>query len=358
MENTRLVLAAIKENVDKPEFTDSEKEELWIRIDRFNRGFRRRKVSFFAAIASVAAAVALLFVLNPSWYSEERVKEIDYYALMESARQAGDTREDVGLILAGKTIYRLEGDSSEVEFGKGEGVRVNSVQVVQVDDEKTRRSAYNALFVPAGKRSTLTLSDGTKISVNSGSTVIFPTRFGDAKREIFVEGEAYFDVFRNDCLPFVVKTGKVDINVLGTQFNVMSLADDPTLEVVLVSGRVEVAGRNSCPAVLAPEEMYRYDVSTGEGSVSRVDVADHVAWIDGYYPFKSQSLDVVLTKIARYYGLDMEWSEKVSELTLSGKLDLRDDPAEVLSLLARAAPITVIERDGKYIIFVNSQESM
>ena len=345
--NARLILERIKSRVDGPELREEEKTELWSRIERVNnRGRLRRRSSLIAAVSSAAAVVALLLLLNLS-----RDKGADYTAMMESALQHQDTSGNVQLILSDNKSFNVEGKESKIEYEATGGIRINSVKIASAEGA-SRKPVYGTLIVPKGKRSSLTLADGTKIWVNSDSKVIYPTKFEGTDREIFVEGEVYLDVFHNELMPFTVKTGHLDVRVLGTQFNVLSLAGESYSEVVLIDGQVEVKAGDNPYEILVPGELYRYDTSTETGSVSKVEVADHVAWKDGYYPFGSQPLDVVLGKIARYYGLQIEWDENVSRLTCSGKLDLREGPAEVLSFLEEAAPITIREKDGTYFVKV------
>ncbi len=97
---------------------------------------------------------------------------------------------------------------------------VNSEQLQEsVTDEE---HSFNQLIVPNGKRSTLALEDGTKMWINAGSRVIYPNKFKKNKREIYVDGEVYMEVARDEERPFVVKTNMLDVQVLGTSFNVMA----------------------------------------------------------------------------------------------------------------------------------------
>jgi ferric-dicitrate binding protein FerR (iron transport regulator) len=333
---------------DGPELPEDEIKGLWDRIVKINKGRPRRRFSLVAAAASVAAAIALLLLLDIGGRGD---KGVDYQAMMESARILRERSDNIQLVLSAQERYLLEGKESEIEYDNA-NVRINSGTIAPLNSDGVRELPYNTLVVPAGKRARLALADGTKLWVNSESTVIYPTRFDGGNREIFVEGEAYLDVFRQELLPFVVKTGRVDVRVLGTRFNVLSHGDESFTEVVLVSGRVEVTAGGGDSAILAPDDLYRYDAATGESSVTKTDVTDHVAWKDGYYPFNSQPMDMILRKIARYYGMEIIWDDNVSALTCSGKLDLKDDPAEVFSLLAEAAPIVIHQKNGKYLVKV------
>ena len=119
----------------------------------------------------------------------------------------------------------------------------------------------------------------------------------------------------------------MDIKVLGTQFNVTAYDNEKDMQVVLVSGKVEIKSGNK------------------QGTVSRVDIDDYVAWKDGYYQFKQQSLEVILKKLSRYYGVLLYCGEDINEVSCSGKLDLKEDLEDVLSSLKKAIPIEIEKKN-------------
>ena len=107
---------------------------------------------------------------------------------------------------------------------------------------------YNELDIPIGSKSKITLSDGTQIWLNAGSTLKYPSKFSDKKREIFFEGEAFFDVSKDKNRPFIVRTSEINIRVLGTKFNVKSYPEDNIIEATLVSGSIEIETRRTVSA--------------------------------------------------------------------------------------------------------------
>lgn len=178
--------------------------------------------------------------------------------------------------------------------------------------------------------------------------MIYPTKFADNKREIFVEGEIYLDVVHDDDKPFIVKTKTMEVRDLGTQFNVTAYENGTSTDVVLVEGEVEVNIKGRKKSTLVPSQLLRYDYSNDKTYIQRVNTEDYVAWKDGYYSFKHQKMDVVLEKLCKYYGIKINWDDKVSQLTCSGKLDLKDDLDRVFQVLEQAAPIE-IKQTNEYI---------
>ena len=109
-------------------------------------------------------------------------------------------------------------------------------------------------------------------------------------------------VSRDEQKPFIVKTHQMDIKVLGTQFNVTAYENEANMQVVLVSGKVEV-NLDKCKNVLAPNQMFSYDSKIHKGKITTVDTDDYVAWKDGYYQFHQQPLKEIVKKLSRYYGV-------------------------------------------------------
>ena len=209
------------------------------------------------------------------------------------------------------------------------------------------------MIVPAGKRSSLELADGTKIWVNSSSTVIYPNLFTGDKREIYVEGEAYLEVAPDTERPFYVKTEQINVKVLGTRFNVCAYQEDSRQQVVLVSGKVEVETSDKQREELRPNELFDYDKQELKASITEVEATDYISWKDGYYQFNKQQLSLLFKRLSRYYATPIVWDEEVGSLTCSGKLDLTERLDDVLKNLKTAAPIEVAHDHGQIIISSN-----
>lgn len=337
----RNILYQIKRNTESPFLPEKEELDLWERINRVNRKYDSKRIVYFSLIGTVAAVLFTLFVLNKNIENQTQDKNADYLSIIESAKDAEDNSGNIQLLLSDNKKLNLHGKESEIEYEKEGEIRINSEKVQIADEDKKQEEALNTLIVPIGKRSNVTLADGTKIWVNSDTKVIYPIKFNANKREIFVEGEIYLDVNHNEDAPFVVKTRDSQITVLGTQFNVTAYANEPNMDIVLVDGKVEVELAGKGKNTLSPNELISYNKTTNKSEISRVNVSDYVAWKDGYYQFNKQTMDIVLNKISKYYGVKMVWDQQVGNLSCSGKLDLKDDLKEVFKLISKAAPIQI-----------------
>ena len=162
------------------------------------------------------------------------------------------------------------------------------------------------ISVPAGKSMDYTLADGTVIRLNSGARLTYPLAFAKDRREVYLDGEAYFDVVHNERHPFMVKTFASDIEVLGTEFNVNTYRD---VEVTLVSGAVRAERtEGSGQWTLAPGQQLA--VTDAGVQVERVNVEDYICWRQGTYIFKAETLEEIGRTVKRWYGKNIVFLDR------------------------------------------------
>ena len=222
----------------------------------------------------------------------------------------------------------------------------------QDDDEyyKTAKGGTTTLVVPYGKRSEITLSDGTKVWVNSGSVLRFPARFTGKTRDIFIDGEIYIEVTENAAKPFCVHASTFNVNVYGTSFNVRSYSGTPAT-VVLVEGSIALEtdrGRNSTSAKLSPGEMAILG-KRGVIGKKEVDTGRYTSWKDGYLMFLETPVAEVLKQVGQLYGFSFETEDypDIRNKRCTGKLVLSENPEDVLSTIAELSGTTYERNGGK-----------
>ena len=218
--------------------------------------------------------------------------------------------------------------------------------------ELANEVAMNQIIIPYGKRSEITLADGTHIWLNSGSQLSYPSRFKTNSREVYLAGEAFFDVTADASKPFYVVTRDFKIKVLGTKFNVSSYSEDRTVQTVLLKGKVS-AGKNKLFAEtvdLYPGERIVYDKAEDSLAKGKVDVQLYTSWINGYLIFDNEPTTEVFKKLERYYNQRIIASEGLIGNTFSGKLDLKDNIKDVLENISFASSVKVTEENGSFII--------
>lgn len=198
---------------------------------------------------------------------------------------------------------------------------------------------YNRLQTEAnGRIKTLTLSDGSKVILNAATTISYPAKFGD-KREVFLDGEAYFDIAQDTLKPFIVKLKQQDITVMGTTFNVESYSQDAYSCLTLLSGRVLLEayngeGETMSHIYLKPnQEAYTHN-ETGSVTIQDVDTSFATAWIRGVYKFKDEPLSSILGRLEKYYGVKIHLkNDKLKSIRYTGTFSLSQTIQEVLSII-------------------------
>ncbi len=175
-----------------------------------------------------------------------------------------------------------------------------------IPNDKKGQLATIQKVTQKGQKSTIILSDGTQIRLNSDSKIIFPEKFGREKREVLLEGEAFFDVSRDEKRPFIIKTKDLTTTVLGTSFNVKAFPQEIT-QVTVATGKVQVTSGKNQSAVksnlLVPGEQINYDPSSGQMHKNEVNIERFLAWKDGILNFEEIKLYEATKILERWYGV-------------------------------------------------------
>lgn len=193
----------------------------------------------------------------------------------------------------------------------------------------------NTLYVPAGQRAQLTLQDGTNVWLNAQSTLIYPSRFAANERKVTIIGEAYFDVAKNPKKPFVVNTQNVEIQVLGTEFNVCSYPNTNYIQTNLVEGSLRVSNEAIQKSVtLKPNDQLT--IKDGKMFLSKTSNADYFLWIDGIYTFDNEKLIDIIKKLELYYDITIKVEDpEIFDVRYTGKFRQRDGIEEILRIIQK-----------------------
>lgn len=246
-------------------------------------------------MAYVASVAALLFICLGTYYilsKSNLQKTTDVTAnIIDSLGHSGQ----IQIILDGKQAVGLDKNNAEIRVGEDGTVTVDEQLVVASRGEKI---SVNQIMVPYGKRSKIILPDGSLLWINSGSCISYASDFPE-NRKLNVQGEVYLDVRKDAKHPFVVKTNRLEVTVLGTSFNVTDYVKDTETAVVLVQGSVDVTVDNKEKKRLLPNQRLSKD--NGAVKVNEVDVYNYICWKDDAMNFDGQRLSDVLKSLSRYY---------------------------------------------------------
>lgn len=326
----------------------SRKELLGKRITHTINSAKRRNL----IIRISTAAVFLLLIGITTFLTMNKESEISVFARNnQSVPLSGNTR----LILSGKEEIQINSDQSKIAYAvNGKEIQIDSSRIQQVvEDDKM---VYNTVIVPYGKRTQITLSDNSSVWLNSGSKLIYPARFASEKREVYLEGEAIFEVSHNKQRPFMVITHDIEVKVLGTVFDVSAYTDDATSSTILESGSVELKYKSNSllshsKVKMMPGMMAVYDPLDKEVKQSQVNTKRYTSWREGYFIFERQSLGEILKKISRYYNVSIKLDDQsLADETFTGPLDLRNSATQVLEIISVMINAKVENVDNQIII--------
>jgi transmembrane sensor len=274
---------------------------------------------------SIAATMAILLAPLFWWYAKDKTEKGGSNPVV---RQAPSNQ--IRLTLGNGESINIEAESGKLK-GAEEQVALSGSSIVyqKEDAAKETLSGNNTLEVPFGKKTKVVLSDGTQIWINAGSKLTYPSQFGSSKREVSLEGEAFFEVAPQAQRPFIVHSGKLSVNVLGTEFNVNTFGS--SFQTALVSGKVKLqAGTKSL--VLLPGELGSYHDQSAGLSKKESNLREYTAWKDKEIYFDNGRLGDIASRLEREYDLSFSFeSPELKNLHFTVDMPRPDEVKAVLS---------------------------
>ena len=325
----------ILKSVQAQEKIDLQKS--WQRLDSSLVGRSRKGWWLFWTVGSVvAASVALLLMFVFPF-----TRQVEQPETLVS--QVGITPGGVKAVLQyedGKTID-LTSSSSRIVISDGLVLVNDSLKGLRFDqgELENRPMKYHTLTVPVGGEYHFTLADGTRVWVNSASEVRFPNCFSGERREIYVKGEVYLEVARDEKHPFIVYTGENEVRVLGTRFNLTAYPDEQKVITTLVEGSVEF--RNDQSSVrLKPGEQSVLNRDTNKLEKQKVDVSIYTSWVSGTYEYERSPLSDITRQLSRWYDVQFIYeSTEFSNHPFTGVVKRDQSLEEVLSIIEKTTNI-------------------
>ncbi len=294
----------------------------------------------YAAVALLFFSIgALLFYkqnqFNPEFYAQKLIETVPE----NSAKLIRANGEDI-LLTENKSILKYQADGKLV---------LNNDTLSEDQSKPINKSALNQLIIPYGKTSEIQLPDGTKVFLNAGSRLAYPEIFTGKTREVYLAGEAFFDVKHDQSHPFIVQVSDLQIKVLGTRFNISAYPADAVIETVLAEGKVSMeqnhAGWFDRATELVPNQLASFDRISKEINIKIVDTDNYTSWTAGILKFESTDLSRILKQIERFYNIRFQYSDPMlGSLRISGKLELNEDKDEICQRIARAASVKIVNK--------------
>lgn len=302
-----------------------ESQALFARIEKSANQNRQEKRLYL--FRYVAACAVVLLAMAGSWLLWGPVSSSDAL-IAHSVIGADSTCTEVTLIMDNSEAVQVE-DNALITYDSDVTVKnQRDEQTVLKKTNKDRdKEVMNTLVVPRGRRSSLVLADGSKVWVNSGSELRFPTIFDQQERVIEAKGEIYIEVVKN-ASPFYVKANGFTVKVLGTKFNISAYSDEESHSVVLVEGSVLVDTEDHEAIHLSPNQMLT--MADGKNNVEEVDVNNYISWKDGVLQFRDESMGYIFQRLGRYYNIPVKYTPAIAGRRSSGKLVLFDNMEQVI----------------------------
>ncbi|WP_319590053.1 FecR domain-containing protein [uncultured Draconibacterium sp.] len=311
---------------------------------------RTKRIQPILMLARYAAVAILFFSLGVVIFYKQNSLNHQFYSESFAEPAANNNAQ---LIRSDGENVIIEEEKSTIEY-KSDGQLIVNNNVLETKSPGTKtKNALNQLIIPHGKMTTLILPDGTKVTLNAGSKLVYPDHFSKAKREVFLIGEAFFDVFEDQKHPFVVQTTDINIEVLGTKFNLSAYAGENIYETVLAEGKVRIRQNQSSlfdeTIDLEPNQKATFNRTLRETKVKDVDVENYILWQEGIFKFDSSDLNRVTKKLERFYNIQIKYDDvMLGTLKISGKLDLQDNREKVLQRIATAASVKIKRKGENY----------
>ena len=303
-----------------------------------------RKFYYLAAAASLAIfmAIGLYFFNNnnQTYVSPTSVKKVVKQKAIDI--QPG-TNKAILTLSNGKKII-LDDSQNEVVINDGAiKVHKNAKGIIEYtlnrlgkeQNEKTEvQTGYNTIQTPIGGKFQLTLADGSKVWLNSASSLRFPVYFSGDNRTVELKGEAYFEVAKTQNKKFTVRSGNQTVEVLGTHFNINAYSDEPVITTTLIEGAIRVVELNTQKfQILKPGEQSKVH---NDIKIQKKDTQADIAWKDGYFYFENSSIETVMRQLGRWYGITARYESVLPQQHFEGAISTNLTLLEVLEILQKS----------------------
>lgn len=257
-----------------------------------------------------------------------------------------DEIEKDPLVVGGAEIAK-EGSSSAIVY-KGDAQLVNNF----VSQSSEIAVSMNTLTNPRGSDiTTIVLNDGSRVTLNAGSSIRYPTLFTGSTRRVSLIGEAYFEVAHNSSAPFIISLESgIEVKVLGTSFNISAYGDDSYSAVTLVEGSVELSQPNLKKGIrLVPNEQAIID-NANKIEVREINPKEYISWKENLFYFNDTSLESIMVALSRWYNIEYYFNnDTLKEMKFGAVISRRSNISEILNLIQKTGSLS-FEIDNKKII--------
>ena len=272
------------------------------RIGRFTR---------YAAAAIIIMATGLGFYFALPQTDKSAVKANNEFIQQDDIRPG---RDNAILTLADGSQINLDNvtNGNITSQGNTKVIKLDGLINYQVEGSIPAEVTYNTITTPRGGQYQLVLADGSKVWLNASSSLRFPTAFAGKDRNVELTGEGYFEIAHDAAKPFHVSVKGMEVEVLGTHFNINAYADEPSIKTTLLEGKVKITNTGTT-VILKPGQQAQVNSENKLAVIDNVDQEEAVAWKNGKFFFNGSNIYAVMRQLSRWYDVDVAYEGKISD---------------------------------------------
>lgn len=315
-------------------FSTVNKEAAWENLtNAINESPKQRSVSIVKYWKYIAAVlvVGFSYIVFYLAYKDKSLQmaKVETPVLTKDVLPGGN---NATLTLADGSVLVLK-DMANGTVNEANGIRISKKdgQIVYeiLNQEGSGEISYNTIRTPAGGQYHVVLPDGSKVWLNSESSLHFPTAFSGSERTVNLTGEGYFEITKNTHMPFVVQAPKTRVEVLGTHFNLMAYTNEGASKTTLLEGSVKV-GNGISNKIIVPGQQA---IAGDRIQVRNVDIDEAIAWKNGYFQFQSENLSSILRQLKRWYDVEVENEQLIPDKHFTAVISRNTSLSQVLRIL-------------------------
>lgn len=345
---------AIAENMQF--FSSVDKNKAWQNItSTINESSQQQPTTFGKYWRSIAAAM-IIGILSYGIFEYTRSDELSKLVSIDVPLQTNDVLpggNKATLTLADGSVVLLE-DMINGTVKEENGIRISKEdgQIVYeiIDQQRKEEIFYNTIHTPIGGQYNVVLPDGSRVWLNSESTLHFPTAFSGSYRTVDLTGEGYFEIAKNTEMPFVVQASKTRVEVLGTHFNLMAYGNEGPTKTTLLEGSVKVGNGIDSKTIMPGQQA----VTADRIQVINTDPDEAIAWKNGYFQFESENLQSIMRQLKRWYDVELEDEHNIPDKHFTAVISRNTTLSQVLKMLEMSGELK-FKVEGKKISIQENQ---
>jgi len=308
---------------------------------------RRKNIRYAAAAIIICMlSVSLYFLFKPQ--PARQISKTENIKTPANDVAPGGNKAILTLANGRSIILDSAANGTLTTQGNSKILKLNGMLSYNTLKNKSSEVLYNTISTPRGGQYELMLSDGSKVWLNAASSLRFPASFVGKERKVELLGEAYFEVAKNATMPFKVKVHGMEVEVLGTHFNINSYDNESMIRTTLLEGSVKI-NKNNSSSLLKPGQQAQMNKAGEIKIINNVDVEEAIAWKEGKFQFDKADIHDIMRQLARWYDVDVEYKGTVSS-HFGGTISRDVNLSQVLNMLHLTGEVNFQIQDKKVVV--------